>query len=109
MPGRTGLWGLQDSRDLQPIPRVKVLSSGLKLLWKKLMVHKGDFLRKNANHRHLGSVVPRAPLTSWGVAFSRAGFDWQMLELTYQCQDAVCMFLQGPRLIIRILPKQMAC
>lgn len=37
------------------------------------------------------------------------GFDWRMLELTYQCQDAVGMFLQGPRLIIRILPKQMAC
>jgi hypothetical protein len=82
------------------------------------MVHKGDFLRENANGRHLGyagplcklcCTGPRAPLTSWGVAFSRAGFDWQMLGLTYQCQDAVCMFLQGPRLIIRILPKQMAC
>lgn len=104
-----------------------MLSSGLKLLCKNLMVHKEQFLRENANCMHLGyaglpckfcCMEPRAPLTSWGAAFSRvgeefmeaaAGFDWQKLELTYQCQDAVGMFLQGPRLIIRILPKQMAC
>lgn len=27
---------------------------------------------------------------------------------TYQCQDAVSMFLEGTGLIVRILPKQMA-
>lgn len=43
-------------------PRVSVLSSGLKLLWKKLMVHKEEFLRENANRMHLGYAGPLCKL-----------------------------------------------
>lgn len=46
-------------------------------------------------------VLPSPGLERTKVEAS-TGFDWRMLELTYQCQDAVGMFLQGPRLIIRI-------
>lgn len=88
------------------VPRVNVVASGLKLLRKKLMVRKGE-CQLYALGICWPSVQERPP-TSWGAAFRGAGFDWQMLKLTYQCQDAVGMFLQGPRLIIRILPKQMA-